>query len=326
MTHEELKQLQSLPLDVKIAKTEARIQEYVYRFGLDGVYVAFSGGKDSTVLLDIARKMYPDMKAMYCDTGLENPDVRNFALKMDNLDVVRPAKNFKEVLTEYGYPVVSKEQSKYIEEARRSEEMRKKRIEGFNGKKDFIIAKKWYYLLDAPFKISPKCCDIMKKNPAKKYEKETGRHAILGTLAEESHLRTTEYLKYGCNRYETNSPKCRPLSFWREEDILKYIVSRDIAISPFYGLIIKDKNGWHIDGNERSGCMFCAFGCHMEPEPNRFVRMKREYPKLWKYCIGGGKIENGYIVPDENGLGLGEVLEYMSIPYGVREDEWWLKN
>ena len=57
-TKDELKALQSLPLKVKVAKTKQRIREWVDRFGTDGVYVSFSGGKDSTVLLHIVREMY----------------------------------------------------------------------------------------------------------------------------------------------------------------------------------------------------------------------------------------------------------------------------
>ena len=93
-----------------------------------------------------------------------------------------------------GYPVVSKEQAKYIKEAGRSESSFKLRVDGIrksgertNG--SYIISKCHRYLLDAPFKISERCCDVMKKNPAKSYEKKTGNALILGTGAGESKLR-----------------------------------------------------------------------------------------------------------------------------------------
>lgn len=54
-TIKELQMLQALPLNVKIEKTKQRIREWIDRYGVDGVYVSFSGGKDSTVLLDIVR-------------------------------------------------------------------------------------------------------------------------------------------------------------------------------------------------------------------------------------------------------------------------------
>ena len=88
MTHtiQELKIRQALPLEAKIRMTEIRIREWVNEYGIDGVYVSFSGGKDSTVLLHIARQIYPDIKAVFVDTGLEYPEIRQFVKTFDNVD------------------------------------------------------------------------------------------------------------------------------------------------------------------------------------------------------------------------------------------------
>ncbi len=72
-TRNELKILQALPLEMKVLKTKQRIREWVQHYGTDGVYVSFSGGKDSTVLLHIVRELYPDIEAVFVDTGLEYP-------------------------------------------------------------------------------------------------------------------------------------------------------------------------------------------------------------------------------------------------------------
>lgn len=72
-TIQDLKMRQALPLDIKISMTKQRIREWINEFGVDGVYVSFSGGKDSTVLLHIVREMYPDVPAVFVDTGLEYP-------------------------------------------------------------------------------------------------------------------------------------------------------------------------------------------------------------------------------------------------------------
>lgn len=108
-TADDLRQKQALPLSLKIALTKDRIRQWVNEFGEDGVYVSFSGGKDSTVLLHIVRSMYPNVKAVFCDTGLEYPSVRAFVKKTDNVDVLKPKMTFKEVIKKYGYPVISKE-------------------------------------------------------------------------------------------------------------------------------------------------------------------------------------------------------------------------
>ena len=65
----ELKQKQCLPLEVKIAMTLRRIREW-YEYWDGNVYVSFSGGKDSTVLLHLVRQYYPGVPAVFSDTGL----------------------------------------------------------------------------------------------------------------------------------------------------------------------------------------------------------------------------------------------------------------
>lgn len=110
----DLQQMQSLPLEQKIEMTKRRVTEWVDEYGIDGVCVSFSGGKDSTVLLDICRKLYPEMKAAFVDTGLEYPEVRDFVRTYDNVEWLKPKKTFKEVINEYGYPIISKEVSECV--------------------------------------------------------------------------------------------------------------------------------------------------------------------------------------------------------------------
>ena len=113
-TIQELRIRQALPLEQKILMTKTRIREWVNYYGLEGVYVSFSGGKDSTVLLHIAREIYPDIKAVFVDTGLEYPEIREFVKTFDNVDIIRPKMNFKQVIEKYGYPFISKEVSECV--------------------------------------------------------------------------------------------------------------------------------------------------------------------------------------------------------------------
>jgi 3'-phosphoadenosine 5'-phosphosulfate sulfotransferase (PAPS reductase)/FAD synthetase len=301
----ELIMLQALPLDLKIEKSKARIREWVYEYGKDGVYVSFSGGKDSIVLLDLVRSEFPDIIAVFCDTGLEYPEVKQIVSKTINVIILKPKMTFKDVVEKYGYPIISKDQSSYIYEYNhsKSEKFKKYRLEG-DSKGRFKISEKWKYLLNAPFKISSKCCDILKKNPFKAFEKSSGKVPILGTMAYESMLRKKEYLKYGCNSFDTKRPKSTPLGFWKENDILQYIINKNLEIPSVYGEIVMNENGdYKTTGNERTGCMFCMFGCHLHKE-NNFQRMKQTHPKIYEYCIR-----------EENGLGLGKVLDYINVKY-----------
>ena len=77
-TMQDLKQFQAMPLPVKVALTKTRIRSWVNEFGVNGVYVSFSGGKDSTVLLHLVREEFPDVPAVFIDTGLEYPEIREF--------------------------------------------------------------------------------------------------------------------------------------------------------------------------------------------------------------------------------------------------------
>ena len=113
----QLKQLQTLPLEVKILKTQQRITEW-YEHWKGQVYVSFSGGKDSTVLLHLVRELYPEVPAVFVDTGLEYPEVKEFVKGFKNIETIKPKISFLEVLQKYGYPIVSKEQSQFIQQYR----------------------------------------------------------------------------------------------------------------------------------------------------------------------------------------------------------------
>ena len=114
----DLYQMQSLPLKAKVTMTRQRIKVWYEHYN-GMVYISFSGGKDSTVLLDIVRKDYPDVPALFVDTGLEYPEIREFVKKFDNVTIVRPEMNFRKVIDTFGYPFFSKEVSNCVAGARK---------------------------------------------------------------------------------------------------------------------------------------------------------------------------------------------------------------
>lgn len=306
-TMAELKQRQALPLEVKILMTKQRIREWIDEFGEDGVYISFSGGKDSTVLLHLVRQDFPNVKAMFVDTGLEYPEVRSFAMSQENVDVVRPKMTFKQVITEYGYPFISKEVSHKVACVVKNPNSKYAKYFDGTSKGSLYNCERYKYLLNAPFKLSRKCCDIMKKSPAHAYEKATGRVKITGTMAEESRLRTQKWIQNGCNAFDTKSPTSNPMSFWTEQDVLRYIKEYNIEIAKVYGKVVIDYDsdidepldgqidfsdfGLYLDnrklkttGCSRTGCMFCGYGCHLNND-QRFVLMKKTHPKQYDYIM-----------------------------------------
>lgn len=341
---DDLKQMQALPLESKIAMTKRRIREW-YEHWNGQVYVSFSGGKDSTVLKHIVDSMYPDVPAVFVNTGLEYPEIQRYvrevkAGKWDcfnaDVEILRPEMRFDQVIQKYGYPVASKRVAAYVETAKRNpDSMRAKWIMG-EAKTKFVTGGKWTFLIDAPFEVSAKCCAVMKHKPIDQYAKCTGKKAIIGTMAAESPNREQAWLVNGCNSFVAKTPTSQPLSFWTEQDILHYIRQYNVPYCPIYGEIrIKRRDGeaegqinlidylgcyepedvLETTGCKRTGCMFCMFGCHLEREPNRFQRMRVTHPKQYAYCIGGGEYADGIWQPSKEGLGMGKVLDYIHVKY-----------
>lgn len=93
-TLQDLRYRQALPLEIKVRMTESRIRDWVNVYGTDGVYVSFSGGKDSTVLLHIVRNIYPNVKAMFVDIPTQYPELKQFVQTFDNVDITKPKINF----------------------------------------------------------------------------------------------------------------------------------------------------------------------------------------------------------------------------------------
>lgn len=329
-TRTELIQMQSIPLSIKVRMTENRIQEWVDSFGLDGVYVSFSGGKDSTVLLDIARSLYPDILAVFVDTGLEYPEVRKFVDTYERVVTIKPKKNFRQVIEEYGYPMISKEVADKIQGARQyvqavkdaqnlksevipKENARYRQVMGTylnkDGKPSIYNLKKYNFLLYAPFEISAKCCDVMKKSPVHEFSRKTGRKPMTAQMASESFLREQQWLKNGCNGFQMASPISNPMAFWTEQDVLMYIKNHNLPIASVYGEIVEDsvKNKdkrtlLKTTGCKRTGCMFCGFGCHLEKE-SRFKNMKITHPAQYDYIMR---------TKEEGGLNYKAVIDWLN--------------
>lgn len=294
----QLKQRQALPLEEKIKYSIDRIMEwYAYWGGL--VYVAFSGGKDSTVLAHLVRSIYPDVPLVFCNTGLEFPEIIRFVNTFSNKNLItlKPKKTFRETIERYGYPIVSKKMAGYIYQASNAKgytATKKLRMTGIKTNGDYSklskISKKWQFLVDhEEVKVAAHCCNIMKKYPAKNYGKKTKQYPYTGEMVVEGGERKRVYLKHGCNAYLSSQPKSTPLAIWTDDNIWEYIRGFNIAYSKIYDM-----------GYTRTGCIYCGFGVHLEKGLNRFQRLKQTHPARWKYCM--------------DKLGLREVMKVYGVP------------
>ena len=397
-TMSDLYQMQALPLTAKIRMTERRILDWVDYYGENGVYVSFSGGKDSTVLMDIVRnRLGIKIPAVFVDVPTQFPELKEFAQTWDDVEVLKPKISFVQVCEKYGFPMISKEVSEAVNSSkkyltsvinkqnaltdrqtvagayafadmigvpRRKEErleetyqnlrkgiipsdlkfkygepVRLLQLKGKVPHKEKGVLtdeyskrydkSKYAFMLDAPFEISNMCCKVMKKNPLHSYSKKTGRRAITAQMASESILRTSQWLKNGCNGFEMKEPISNPMSFWTEQDVLLYIKENNIPICSVYGDIVEDWD--RFDGVEgqmtlsdlrgcenmelfdadrpllkttgcnRTGCMLCGFGCHLNND-NRFTLLKETHPKMYALLD----------VIKNNGVTMREAIEWIN--------------
>ena len=376
-TLSDLYQMQAMPLSVKIRMTKYRIKQWIERYGEDGVYISFSGGKDSTVLLDIVRQDYPNIPAVFVDVPTQYPELKEFVKTFENVEILKPKISFMEVCKRYGFPMFSKEISGCIGEARKYFENLEKEnnqntiltdrqtdrqtdlpyayriadLVGIDRRKDkknveyqnikmgnipnapartkqllgiykhrengvdtdeyskMYDRSKYIFMLDAKFACSDMCCKVMKKAPAHEYGKITGRKAMTAQMASESKLRTSQWIKNGCNGFDMKTPISNPMSFWTEQDVLLYIKLNNLPICSVYGDVVIDYDAeGSVDGQmdlselsadyglfdtgnrplkttgcSRTGCVLCGFGCHLEkPGEGRFERLKETHPGMYK--------------------------------------------
>lgn len=274
--------LRSLPLEAKIIKTKMLVSEAIEEFGIDYIYLSYSGGKDSTVLSNIIRQEYPDITHIFSNTTNEYPEtIKHLNWEKDengmNLTIVYPrdrngkAYNFKRVVKEYGYPLFTKRVSNAIRTYRRAKSERTK-----SNSQGYILRNFKKYDQFKTLNISDLCCDKLKTSPIKKYAKKMKLEcAIIATLSEESKTRKADWLNFGCNIFHIKKDnQCRPLSFWTEDDIYEYIEKYNIKIPDLYQM-----------GYTRNGCMFCGFGIEYESKTglNRFERLSMTHPKMHDY-------------------------------------------
>lgn len=370
----DLAQMQSLPLEAKIIMTKQRIKvwyenwckfeivntktgktrfvtfdtrdnrepelkenEYIESVYDGQVYVSFSGGKDSTVLLHLVREMYPDVEAVFVNTGLEYPEIQKFVKTFDNVAILRPEMRFDEVIKTYGYPVISKSVANCVRGGKLGQKSRLNLLNGLNcdgtDTKSKFSKAKYKPLLDVDFEVSEMCCDVMKKKPAYTFQRQSGKKPIIATMTTESILREKNWLKSGCNAFEDKHPKSQPMSFWTEQDIYQYIKKYNVPIASVYGDVVYSENpeqmrleeyGYECGtdqlettGCDRTGCIFCGFGCHLEKGKSRFERLKETHPRQYEYCLNGGEYdENGIWKPNKQGLGMKHVFDELNKLYG----------
>lgn len=291
-----------LPLEDKVEFSKSLIREW-YNHWDGNVFVAFSGGKDSTVLLHLVRSMYPDVKAIFSNTGLEYPEIMEFAKSHDNVEIVQPRKKFIRVLEEDGFPVSNKKVAGLIRPLQnptpRNFSWRRLGITGYVTSKDkFVmgskIPTKWMPLAFSDVRVTNLCCDYLKKDPMKDWLKENKKmKPIIGMMLGEGDMRDLKMIKRSCNMFSSDKPSSVPLKFWTDKDVYEYAEKYGVDICRVY----KEQN------INRTGCTFCGYGADLEPaQDNRFTKLKKSHPKQFNIFV--------------HKFGMNKALDYAGINYG----------
>jgi len=289
-------------LEDKIEFSKSVIREW-YKHWDGNVFVSFSGGKDSTVLLHLVRSLYPEVKGAFANTGLEYPEIYSFVRKQENVEISQPVKKFPQVLMDNGYPITNKSVATRIysiqHPTKNNFNTRRLNLIGWTtSKKEFNkgskIPNKWMPVAFSDVNVTYACCDFLKKNPLKKWRKKHKyMKPFIGMRQGESDWRDYIVGMRDCNVFGGYDASSIPLKFWTDEDIYNYIEREKLEICEVY-----DKYKL-----SRTGCTFCAYGAEQEPEnDNRFTKLKKSHPKQFNIFV--------------HNLGMNKALDYAGINYG----------
>ncbi len=242
-----LKHLWNLPLDKKIQIAEDVIKT-LFRTS-NNLAVAFSGGKDSLVVLHMVRQYNPNIPVVFINTGVEFPETVNYVYEIAkkwnlNFFEVKPKVNFWKLCDEKGLPVAGRGNTTF---------MRKLSIE-------------------ANVKLSNACCQLMKEKPAKKFYEENNIEGVMvGCRVSESIMRRFNFADFGAIRYSStyNILVAWPLYAFLDEDIEEYIRKYNLPLNPLYKM-----------GYKRVGCWPCLQDLFF-PDSRLFI-LKEKHPNMFK--------------------------------------------
>lgn len=115
MDFKELTERQKWTLNQKIDHSVGTIEAFVSGTG-KVPFVSYSGGKDSTVLLHLARR-YVDknMKAVFCNTGNEYPEIVQFVRNTENVTIIRPEMTVSQVIKSTASRLYQKSRHKVLD-------------------------------------------------------------------------------------------------------------------------------------------------------------------------------------------------------------------
>lgn len=322
----------------KIDVATARVLEWTETCADAGMNYAVSvGGLDSIVLLIFVRKILGGCDGMSV-SSLEDVSIQRVHKDL-GVKIIKPDMNFVQVLNTFGFPVLSKQLAGKIEHLQIPREQADQRklyynhalmtgetgpwggfvySESMKLEDDILELFGGHYAEDrpdlcckcAPFKVSDRCCEIMKEAPSRRYQKEHNIYPFLGLMQIEGGQRRFSLRKYGCNYVGKDTVRSCPFNYFSRQDLLTLALDLKVPVPEIYGEIVKDRDGrLRTTKAQRTGCNMCGFGIHLESRPHRFDRLRERNPKYWEFLM------YRCVTDDSGTYGWGRVLDYLGIEW-----------
>lgn len=219
------------------------IKDTINKYGIDNFYLAYSGGKDSTVLHYLLDMAIPDNKIprVYSNTGIEYLLIQKFVHKLaeqdDRIIIIKPSICIKSMLEAKGYPFKSKDHSLRVQQFNNGSNAKfiKKYTWQTSYRGKYICPKSLLYQFTerGKYNYSNLCCYELKKKPMHKFEKDFHKHiTITGMRSEEGGHRE----RLGCITTLNGKIKSfHPLIHASEDWINWFIDKFNVEICELYG-------------------------------------------------------------------------------------------
>ena len=257
-----------------------KIQQIIGEYGEENFIIAFSGGKDSTVLSALIDMAIPNNRIprLYANTGIELEMIRDFvkrkAEKDSRIIMLKPSKPITKMLKEKGYPFKSKEYAKWLDIYQRRGKLKGVKNYLGEGTKKWArpCPKKLKYQFSDKFtlRISDKCCLELKEKPLDKYAKDHKKpFAITGIMHEEGgRRRAAKCLSFRGGKLKLFNPLIAISKDWEEWFISEYNIEICSIYKPPYNY-------------KRTGCKGCPFALDLQEELDK---LQKYFPNERKQC------------------------------------------
>lgn len=257
------------------------IRKTIQEYGEENFYLSFSGGKDSTVVHHLLDMALPENRIprVFINTGIEYVDIVKFVKGLaendDRFVIINNTKNIRQMLEKDGYPFKSKLHAEKVRRYQKEHKITKELNRYLDSNVNPIIhcpdLLRYQFTKECTLKISPLCCNRMKKEPSANWSKLNKKPITITGLrndegGEREHIKGCTIFKYG-KLYKFH-PILPTTDEWEEW----FIQKQGIELCRLY---------YEPYNFERTGCKGCPFALYLQEE---LETLEKYLPNERKQC------------------------------------------